>query len=136
MDELKVKLPTRLVNQLCERNIDDRKIHQTVIAALWQLTFKRPSLPEKPGEKFSDYIVRSAKEMRENAPYVGGMTWKEWMAMSDAEQEALWNKWHAEEGDDLDESGRNAKARITNTTRQKRRAKNARRTRESRMEKL
>ena len=131
MNELRVKLPSRLVNQLRERKIGDRKIHDAVTGALWHLIHEPPSPPEKPGEKFSDYVVRAAKEMRENAPYVGNMTWKEWMALSDEEQEALWNKWHDEASEDIDEIGDHAHARITDTTRQKRRAKNGESARES-----
>ena len=131
MNELRVKLPTRLVNQLRAHNIDGKKIHDAVTGALWHLIHERPSPPEKPGEKFSDYVVRAAKEKRENAPYVGSMTWKEWMALGDEGQEALWNKWHEEAWEDIDEIGEIPHARITDTTRQKRRAKNGESARES-----
>ncbi|MBI4671527.1 MAG: hypothetical protein HY741_07655 [Chloroflexi bacterium] len=130
MNELRVKLPTRLVNQLRIREIDERKIQSAVIAALWQLTFERPKPQQRSGESFSDYLVRAAQEARENAPFIGDMTWKEWIALTDAEQEALWNTWHEQAGDDLDEIGWNAQARLTDTARQKRRAKIPARVRE------
>ncbi len=80
---------------------------------------------------YSDYVVRAAKERRDNPPFVANMTWKEWMALSDAEQEALWDKWHQEAWEDIDEIGEIPHARITSTTRQKRRAKNGTSSREN-----
>ncbi len=131
MSNIVVALPIRLVERLREGSVTVKMVRAAVINVLAELA-KEPPLPARmPAEDLADYVRRVALEKRGGMPpsldeqFMNGLTLGEWLAMSDGQQQALWNKWEEEEWKKIEKDGRRGLNVILHTRapRQERRAK-------------
>ncbi len=140
MNALIIVVPPPLAEKLRERKVADEKINQTVADALWK-PLEQPSIPpRKPNETTNEYLRRIILEMRGGVPlslddpFVEGMTLGQYLALSEEEEKALWDKWEAEEWDKIEKQlPRGAEVKPTTySVGQKRGAKVAQGARETR----
>ena len=137
---LKIKLPPPLAQQLREKKVASEKINATVVDALWKLVQKPAIEPRLPGETTEEYWRRIILDMRGglppslDEPFFEDMTLGQYLALSDEQQQALWDKVENEEWEKIEKQyPRGADVKLNaHSPRQKRSTKTAQRTRESR----
>lgn len=101
MDTLTIRLPESLTRQLREREVAEKTVRESTVEAL-----QRWLDNHFEQEKFGD-LKRQIRELCGDTPpsddeiFVDGMTRGEYLALSEEENKALWDKWYAEELDKI-----------------------------------
>lgn len=144
MSDLRIVVSTDLVQQLEAQKIPRAMIRKAVtdnvIQTLQELAKNAPARKPKSGETANEYFRRIMLEQTGSKPppldepfLKNGMTRSEYLAMSDGQEKALWDKWHEEEWKKIDkEYGEGIDVRFKGSARQKRSAKNVKSAREKR----
>lgn len=144
MRDLTIVVSTELVQQLEARQIPRATIRKAVtdnvIKTLQELAEKPPARKPKSGETANEYFRRVMLEQTGGKPppldepfLKNGMTRGEYLAMSEEQEKALWDKWHEAEWKKIEkEYGEGIDVRIEGSPRQKRSAKDVKSAREKR----
>lgn len=103
MSELRIVVPTRLRRKLEQRNFSQasilKAVKKPILDALEALAENAPPSAIKAAGTHREHVRQVILEMRNGVPpalgepFMGGLTLGQWLALSDSEQEKMWEKW-------------------------------------------
>ena len=140
MGDFRIVVPPHVVRQLSQRKVKNKAIRDSVVKALAELA-------AEPAEHEAESNADAVEEFRQivldlrggappslDEPFADGLTLGQWLALSDEEQDALWEKWEEKEWKKLEKKyGEGVDVKLEpRAPRQERGAQVSRRARETR----
>jgi hypothetical protein len=102
MDTLTIRMPESLTRQLREHNIAEKTVRQIAVEALQRWLDNHFEQEEEFGDlKYQIRELCGDTPPSDDDIFVDGMTGEEYLALSEEEDKALWDKWYAEELDKI-----------------------------------
>lgn len=139
MDDLTILVPAQVIAQREANKVTPTTIRNAVLKTIIGLAETPATRKPKRGETANAYFLRVMRAAGGGVPpsldetYVKGYTRRQWLALSDEERQALWDKWYRQAEKEIDAHyGESVHVRIENLAGQKRSHKNPSRVREKR----
>jgi len=111
MTEIKYRMPVERVARIIrEMSAEEKRYLIYLVPELREVEPLKPSeQPLRPSEEFLEQLRQEILKAKGGAPpsdedlFIGGLTVGEYLALSDEEQERLWNELYAKASAELDE---------------------------------
>lgn len=110
-EEIKYRIPVeRAAHIIREMSAEEKGYLVYLVPELREVEpLKPPEPPLRPSAEFLEQLRQEILEARSGVPpsdkdpFIGGLTVGEYLALSDEEQEKLWDEWYAKASAELDE---------------------------------